>query len=294
MDKKILDHYLQFSQYTFPGLYAPKLKKLPNDIEEIGLLVRNQLTHRKVLENGRLGVDIPEVYGDMTKVPWYRQPEDDIFVTAAAMLAELFRRDKKGFHHKRSESDKIILTCRYVSVLVASILKTKGIPCRVRSGFAPYFNLYGERAADHWINEYWNAKKERWVAIDVDGSLEAYIDHDPYDMPKDTFINSADAWLDVRAGKKDGKYFWNAANHDGLMVISWELFYDYHCLMNSEIIYMHVPEFIYAQFDKLSDDDLKEIDELAELMQDPDKNFQKLQDLWKKETKYRILKGGLL
>jgi hypothetical protein len=67
MDKKILDHYLQFSQYTFPGLYAPKIKKLPNDIEEIGLLVRNQLTHRKVLENGRLGVDIPEVYGDMTK-----------------------------------------------------------------------------------------------------------------------------------------------------------------------------------------------------------------------------------
>jgi transglutaminase-like putative cysteine protease len=89
------------------------------------------------------------------------------------MLAELYRRDKKGFHHKRAESDKIILTCRYVSVLVASILKTKGIPCRVRSGFAPYFNLYGERAADHWINEYWNAKKERWVAIDVDGSLDA-------------------------------------------------------------------------------------------------------------------------
>lgn len=295
MKKAILDHYLQFSQYTYPGLYAAKLKKeLPSDIEEIGLLVRNQLTHRKVLENGRLGVDIPEVYGDMTKVPWYRQPEDDIFVTAASMLAELYRRDKKGFHHGRAEADRIILTCRYVSVLVASILKTKGIPTRVRSGFAPYFNLFGGKAADHWINEYWDQKQGRWVAIDIDGSLEAYLEFDPYDLPTDTFVYSADAWLNVREGKEDGNRYWNAADHTGLMVIAWELFYDYHCLMNSEIIYVHVPEFIYEQFDRLTENDLKDIDELAKLMQKPDDNFDKLKDTWEKETKYRILRGGLL
>ncbi len=287
--------YLQYSQYTWPGLYAPKIaKELPNDIEEIGLLVRNQLTHRKVLENGRLGVEIPEVYGDMTKVPWYRQPEDDVFITAAAMLAEIYRRDPKGFHHRRAEENRIILTCRFVAVLMASILKTKGIPARVRSGFAPYFNLYGGRAADHWITEYWNTKDQRWVRVDVDGSLEAYLDFDPYDIPDGTFIYSADAWLDVREGRKSGETFWNAADHTGLMVISWELFYDFHCLMNNEVIYIHVPEFIYGQFDKIGPKELEEIDDLARLMQKPDENFAKLKDIWEKETKYRILRGGLL
>lgn len=290
-----VDFYREYSQYTNPGLYAPKLKKdLPNDIEEIGLLVRNQLTHRKVLENGRLGVEIPEVYGDMTKVPWYRQPEDDIFITAAAMLAELYRRDAKGFHHRRAEENRIILTCRYVSVLVASILKTKGIPARVRSGFAPYFNLYGGRAADHWVTEYWLEKENRWVMIDVDGSLEAYLDFDPYDVPPGTFIYSADAWLDVRSGKRPGDMFWNAADHTGLMVIAWELFYDYHCLMSNEVIYVHVPEFIYHQFDKLSEKDFADIDELAVLLQKPEENFAKIKDTWEKETRFRILRGGLL
>jgi hypothetical protein len=291
----MLSHYLKFSQYTNPGLYADLIRTgLPDDVEEIGFLVRNQLTHRKVLENGRLGVEIPEVYGDMTKVPWYRQPEDDIFVTAAAMLAELYRRDPRGFTHDRTEANRMILTCRYVAVLTASILKTKGIPTRVRSGFAPYFNVFGGKSADHWINQYWDGKKNKWITIDVDGSLEAYLDHDPYDMPANTFEFAADVWLDVREGKKSGSYYWNAANHEGLMVIAWELFYDYHCIMNSEIIYLHVPEFIYQQFDKLTEDDLREIDELARLMQDPDANFERLKETWEKETKYRVLRGGLL
>ncbi|MDZ7587546.1 MAG: hypothetical protein U0946_07365 [Patescibacteria group bacterium] len=92
-----LDFYRQFSQYTNPGLYGKILKKtLPDDIEEIGLLVRKSLIHRLTLKNGNTESNLDLRYGDMTKVSWYRQPEDDVFTTVAAMLAELFRRDDRG------------------------------------------------------------------------------------------------------------------------------------------------------------------------------------------------------
>jgi len=296
---KILNHYLQFSQYTNPGLYGDVLKKnLPDDIKEIGLLVRKQIIHRMTLKNGNTGSNKDLRYGDMTKVPWFRQPEDDVFVTASAMLAELYRRNAKGFTLDRRAEDKLILTCRHTSILMASLLKLKGIPTRVRSGFAPYFVVEGlpsGKSDDHWINQYWNDKESRWVTIDVDGSLEDYLKFDPYDIPEGTFDFSPNAWLAVRSGKTDGQHFWNAGGNGGLIVVAWELFYDFHCLMNDEVIYLHAPEIThFGKFDKLSKGKLAEIDSLAKLMQEPDNNFDKLKKIWEEKREYRLLKGGLL
>ncbi|MFW5704090.1 MAG: transglutaminase-like domain-containing protein [Patescibacteria group bacterium] len=294
MDKKKLQKiYTQYSTYTDPGLYGTKLKKtLPKDPQEIGALIRTAFVHRYHLESSRKGSPVAPHYGDMTRIPWYRQPEDDIYITAVALLAELYRRDKKGFHTKRKEEDKLILTCRYVAVLTASLFKIMGIPARVRSGFAGYY--FKGRSVDHWTVEYWHKEQSRWAMADIDATLEEHLHFDPYDVPLGTFDYAANAWLEVRSGKAAPEYFWNAAGHEGLEVISWELFYDFHCIMNNEIIYVHVPEFIYGKFDQLTEDDLKEIDDLARLMQKPDENYEKLQKLWEEEQKYRLLKGGLL
>ena len=92
---QILKHYREFGTYTYPGLYQEKLKNdLPNDIREIGLLVRKNFIHRTTLATGNVGTNADLKFGNMEKVPWYRQPEDDILVTATAMLAELYRRDE--------------------------------------------------------------------------------------------------------------------------------------------------------------------------------------------------------
>lgn len=298
MDKKTLDFYREFSTYTNPGLYENLLKKgLPNDVRKIGNLVRKSIIHRTTLASGNTGTNSDKKFGDMTKVPWYRQPEDDILVTASAMLAELYRRDKKGFIANRKEKDKLVVTCRFVAILMASILKSKGMPCRVRSGNAPYFDMgkLGKVSADHLINQYWSSKEKRWVTIDVDGSWSLNENFDPYDMPKGKFDFPADAWLNIRNGKDDPNRFWNAKPERGVIVVLWSLFYDFHCLMNDEVIYSHVPEqALYKKFGKLSQTELKEIDNLARLMQDPDKNFIKLQNIWNTNKKFRLLKGGLL
>ncbi|MDZ7587547.1 MAG: transglutaminase domain-containing protein [Patescibacteria group bacterium] len=191
-----------------------------------------------------------------------------------------------------------MLTCRFTSILMASLLKIKRIPARVRSGFAPYFKVQGlpdSTSDDHWINQYWQASESRWVTIDVDGSLENYIKFNLYDIPQGKFDFSADAWLKVRHGEEKPNHFYNAGGWFGLVAIAWELFYDFHCLMNSEIIYFHHPEIaLLNNFSKNTKAQLKEIDALAELMLNPDKNFNQLQKLWTTKKEFRLLKGGLL
>ena len=293
MNKEILNHYLEFSMFTNPGLYNDKLKDLPKDIRKIGDLIRKNFIHRTTLSEGNVGTNADKKFGDMNKVPWHRQPEDDYLITVASILAELYRRNNKGLINNRKEKEKVVLTCRFVSILMASILKSNGIPCRVRSGNAPYFEK--GRSLDHWINQYWDNKEKRWITIDVDGSWSLIEDINPYDIPERKFDFPAKAWLDVRSGKEDEKKFWNAKPEKGLIVVAWSLFYDFHCLMNHEIIYLHVPKIVLREnFNKLSSKELKEIDDLAKLMLDSDKNFRELKKIWETNKKFRLLSGGLL
>jgi hypothetical protein len=279
--------------FTYPGLYEDYIKTLPDDPKQLGLLLRKNFIHRTTLDAGNAGTNADMKYGDMTKMPWWRQAEDDNLTTTTAMLSEFFRRDKKGLTMERSVEDKLVLTCRYVAILMASILKAKGIPARVRSGFAEYFE--GTKDAwDHWITQYWNKQENRWITIDVDGSWHR-TGFAMYDMPEDTFDFSADAWLKVRQGKTDGKHFKNAGGFYGLIAIAWELFYDFHCLMNNEILYLHHPELTTPEnFERLQENKLKEIDNLATLMQNPEENFDKLCHIWETSKEYRLLKGALL
>lgn len=300
MNNKILKHFLSFSTFTYPGLYQDKLKNdLPDNIREIGFLVRKNIIHRTTLAAGNTGTNADTRFGDMTKVPWWRQPEDDILVTAGAMLAELYRRDERGFVNDREPKDKLVLTCRFVAIVIASILKSKGIPARVRSGNAPYFDMgeLGNVSTDHWINQYWSAQENRWVTIDVDGSLSLKEKIDPYDMPGGKFDFPADAWLGIRSGKLNPNKFHNAKPERGTIVVIWSLFYDFHSLMNNEIIYIYGLAGgygSYEKFNKLTAKELEKIDHLARLMQKPDDNFDQLLKIWETEKDFRLLTGGLL
>ncbi|PIV68061.1 MAG: hypothetical protein COS07_05350 [Candidatus Aenigmarchaeota archaeon CG01_land_8_20_14_3_00_37_9] len=292
MNKEILNHYLQFSVFTNPGCYKEMLQKLPEDIRKIGILVRKQIIHRVTLRKGNIGSNSDLRYGDMDKFPWWRlRCDDDILPTASAMISELMRLDKRGFVPNRPVENKIVVTCRCVSILTASILKSKGIPCRVRSGFAPYFF---EGSWDHWINQYWDKKQKRWIIIDVDGCLED-LGFDPFDIPPNRFDWAANTWLGIRKNNLNENNFINAGGYRGLMPAMWEIFYDFHSLMNNEIIYFHNPNYSrISEFNKLKEKDFKEIDDLAELMLDPDKNFQDLKKIWNTKKKFRILSGGLI
>jgi hypothetical protein len=218
--------------------------------------------------------------------------EDDILLTAVSMTAELFRLDNRGFMLERQVEHKIVVTCRYVSVLMTAILKAKGISCRSRSGFAPYFK--DGLSLDHWINQYWNERQSRWVTFDADFFGDSRLGFDQYDIPPNRFDWAADTWLQIRGAKVDGNKYVYAGGEVSLKAAVRAVFYDFHALMNNEISYTFQPAYIAEKFDSLTEHDFKEIDALAGLMLDPDENYNALCETWNTNRKYRILNSPLV
>lgn len=129
-----------------------------------------------------------------------------------------------------------------------------------------------------------------------DGILEELgIDYSLIDMPGDKFIFSADAYLGLRSGKykEEDVYTFSNPFTYGLKGAMIELFYEFHALMNNEILFTQNPKYVRDKNYELSEEELKELDELATLMLDSDKNFDKLIDIWNTNEKFRILSGGM-
>lgn len=294
MDKKILEFYKKTSLYTDLGLYKDFAKKLTNDINEICILQRMQIIHPFAFYDSNIRKQKECFWGDMTNVPITRlQYEDDLFPTALSMISELLRKDNNYSKNRKAE-DKIFVTCRGQAILLASILKAKGYSARVRSGFATYIKDDGVNY-DHWITEYYDNDKNRWVLVDADE--HCFIDEfDLNDMPRDKFIFGAQAYLGMRKGKYKTEEIYYASDPVatlGLKASIRGLFYDFHSLMNDEIIFLHMPKYIEDKDFILSEEEYKELDNLAELLLNPDENFDKLLEIWNINTKFRIMYGAL-
>lgn len=174
-------------------------------------------------------------------------------------------------------------------------MKAKGIPARARSGFAEYIH-YDGIYYDHWITEYFDEKEDKWKLVDAD---EHCPDHkmgfDLNDIPYDKFLFGANAWLGIRRKEyKENTIFYASDPATlGLKAAIRGLFYDFHSLMNNEIIFLHMPKYIQDKDFELSEEEYKELDCLAKLMLNPNENFEKLQDIWENNSKFRIISGAL-
>ncbi len=296
MNEKLRKHYLSTGTYTYAGMYTDYFRSLPDNIPELGRLICTQVIHRVTLMQGNAGANANLIYGDMTRYPWYRMRcEDDILLTATAMTAELIRMDERGFTLDREADNKIVVCCRYVAVLMAAILKAKGIPCRCRAGWAPY--IIPSISGDHWINQYWDDKQNRWVTFDADGFFdEVNLGFDQFDIPENRFEWAADAWLDIREGRSDGKHllYADGLGTNGLPAAIRYLLYDFHALMNNELTFSFMPCFADGKLDAMKEDELQELDALARLMRSPDENYEELLHIWNTVRKYRVINSPLV
>lgn len=294
-NREILDFYKQTSQFTDLGYYKDFAINLPDDIEELCLLQRMQIIHPVAYKDKDIRSKSNCFWGDMTKVPITRLDyEEDYFPTAQSMIAELLRKNP-NYDINREAKDKIHITCRGQAILLASILKAKGVPARARSGFAPYIKYDGINY-DHWLTEYYDDKENVWKLVDAD---EHCPDHemgfDLNNIPYDKFLFGANAYLGLRNNKIKEESILYASDPVtlGMKAAIRGLFYDFHSLMNNEIIFLHVPKYIQDKNFELSEKEYKELDELANLMLVPNINFNKLKEIWETKTKFRILSGAL-
>ena len=291
VNERMYAHYLSTGIYTNPSLYADYFRALPDSIPDLGKLICDQIVHPTVLLFPNPNLE--KYFGSFSKYPDTRViNEDEIFVTASAMAAELFRLDPSGFVSGKDACSRIAVTCRHASVLMASVCKAKGIPCRCRAGFID-FRHNGSTCGDHWINQIWNEQEHRWINVDVSGYYE-YEDRfgfSQYDMPDDKFSFAAQAWLDIRNGKVKGEHYvyQDAKETNGLDAALIYLFLDFHSLMNNEIFYSFRPKHVYRGIGQIAEEELREIDCLAEILAEPDDNFDKLLDIWNTQKRFRIL-----
>ena len=288
-NQNIYQRYLENSVYTDVGNYKDFVLSLPEDIPAIGMLICDQITHPSMYFTEPSSYLEEAYYGKFASYPKNRfKNEDELYITAVAMIAGILRLDKTGFTKNRDVTKRITVSCRQASVLFSAVLKAKAIPCRSRAGFMD-FGDSGDSYMEHWVNEYWDFKENRWVLADVDGyyEYEQRFGYSQFDLPRRKFVTASEAWLGLRRNTLQKKL--DVFSPIPLEGVCEYLFMDFHTLMNNEIFYSYQPLYLRGGLQALCESELQELDSLAELLANPDENMEQMERLWTENEKFTIL-----
>ena len=289
MSGRIYERYLETSVYTYVGMYKEFILSLPNDIPSIGMLICDQITHPSMYFTEPSPYLEDTYFGKFSSYPKHRfKNEDELYITAVSMIAGILRLDETGFTKNRDVTKRITVSCRQASVLFSAILKAKGIPCRSRAGFMDFGNT-GDSYMEHWVNEYWDFNENRWVLVDADGyyEYEQRFGYSQFDLPRRKFVTASEAWIGLRKNTLNKKL--DVFSSNPLEGVCEYLFMDFHALMNNEIFYSYQPLYLRGGIHTLSESELDELDHLAGLLSEPDKNMEQIETLWTTNEKFSIL-----
>jgi len=114
VSEKILDFYKKTSVYTDLGLYREFAMNLPDNIQELCLLQRNQIIHPFDLSNEEMRNDSNSCYGNMRKIPitdlCYEKKYGGAFFVEANSMAEFVQTYKNKFGEAFYSTDIIIIS----------------------------------------------------------------------------------------------------------------------------------------------------------------------------------------
>lgn len=243
------------------------------------MLVCGQITHPSMYFTDPSPYLEDTYFGKFASYPKYRfKNEDELYITAVSMIAGILRLDETGFTKNKDVTKRITVSCRQASILFSAILKAKGIPCRSRAGFMDFGDA-GDSYMEHWVNEYWDFHENRWVLADVDGyyEYEQRFGYSQFDLPRRKFVTASEAWLGLRRNTLNKKL--DVFSPNLLEGVCEYLFMDFHALMNNEIFYSYQPLYLRDGIQTRNECELRELDYLAELLAEPDKNMEKIEHL---------------
>jgi hypothetical protein len=261
VDNKVLNFYRQYSIYTNPGEYEPLYSNLSDSLPALCKLIKAQMIHPIA--------DLPQ-YRNL--IPQDRSYEDLKYPTVRTILAGLKHYNSDGLTFDRKPADRLVVSCRYHAILLASILKYKGIPVRVRYGFATY--LYPGHHIYHVICEVWNNNEKRWMLVDPDRQT--------IDIPSQQFQFPGDAWLKYQEGTLDPTTY-GVPNWWGSHPILDALCHDAASVLGNEHIYYDRPPVSAdstMNVKMLPADQREIINRISILMTNVDEHFYELQKIF--------------
>ena len=207
INPQVLTYYTSHSPLTDPGEYAHQLSALPTDLSELhdafdGLLIhlfKIQKSHPHLLEGRSHEVFIRHI---------------------RRLLSEMLSLDSHPLNIARPVEKRMIIDCRHFATLLCAVFRHRGIPARVRSGFATY--LEKTHYQDHWICEYWSTNEARWVMEDAD--LQRH------DVSPSQFITGGRAWQMCRENSSKGDRFGFGPDSRGAWATRENLVHDFAAL----------------------------------------------------------------
>jgi Transglutaminase-like superfamily len=184
---------------------------------------------------------------------------------AEAMFRRLLEMGSPQLARARPPEERLAGCCRDFAVLYVSMARQKGIPARVRVGYATYFKP--DWYLDHVIAEVWDTGERRWrlVEPEITEEIVRRAGFDPLDVPRDQFVTGPRAWMAARSGRLDPERFLVSPELEipytrGWLSLRHHVVQDLAALNKAEML-------VWDQWGILNEDDPlrrgREIDELA-------------------------------
>jgi len=246
VDSNIYDFYRRYSSFTDPRDLEYLYKNLPDSLSELCRLIKSQTIHP--------WIGLP-MYRE--QIPEERTNEELKYRTVESILKGLISYDSLGLVKDRKPENRLLISCRHNSILLASILKYRGIPVRVRYGFAPY--IESGFHFSHVICEVWNKNDNRWMLVDPSFNM--------VDFSYDNFDFSNVVWLKMQDKKIDPKLYGLGSN-TGLGLITVALCLDLASILGNEYNYSQYSPILDTVFrkNKLNTTQIKMLNSISELM----------------------------
>jgi formylglycine-generating enzyme len=273
-DSTLLDFYRQYSSFTDPGEYKYLYENLPDSLSELCSLIRSQFIN--------YGWEL-DMYRD--QIPKERWNESLKYPTVKSALEGLLSYDSSGLVKDRKVEDRLVLTCRDNAILLASILKYRGIPARVRYGHATY--LIPDFHTSHVICEVWNENDNRWMLVDPSTDM--------IDFSREKFDFSNDVWLKMQKKEIDPNLFGIPGKYTGLTSIIAKVYADLVSILGTEYtIYQYPPilDYAFESDNQLTAEHIETLNRISELMKSIDAdNLSKLNDIYNNTPQIQITKS---
>jgi formylglycine-generating enzyme required for sulfatase activity len=269
----VLKFYRQYSMFTDPGEYEYLYKNLPDSLPELCSLIRSQFIHPYE--------ELPEYRDLFPKERWDEQLK---YPTVKSVLQGLMAYDSRGFVKDRKPENRLVLGCRDYSLLLASVLKYRGIPARLRTGHASY--LIPRFHTSHVICEVWNEDDKRWMLVDPGLNM--------IDFGREKFDFSYDAWLKLQKREIDPTLYGSPGKGSGMMSIAVKVSHDLSSILGAEhTVYQYAPimDFAFENKSQLPAEQTEILNRISELMKSPDaENLSKLQKIYNSTPQIQMTK----
>jgi hypothetical protein len=263
---------------TSAGRYVSLLDTLPRDVSGLAAVAHGLLVHEHLVS--AYGVTL----SDEDRSSVHIRPVE-------RLLERIVARDDRPLTIPREAQNRVAGNCRHFTVLMAAMLRFQGTPARARCGFGDYFG--DGFFEDHWVCEYWHAKRQRWILLDAqidDLQRDLFqVDFDVADVPRDRFLIAGEAWARCRAGTADPETFGlSITSEAGYWWIAGNLMRDAAALGNIELLPWDSWGAMPAPGEKIDNDRRDLFDRLAALTCRADDTYAELQRLCQDDDRLRV------